>query len=134
MGSGNGNTVFMVYLKTQNKRARKRDKEECQICGDFLPINYGRLEVHHIDYRCKGGSDELENLVTLCDLCHAVIHDHMGPAWVGLFKFPIDKRDQNKIILNQVREEFESYLRLPIEERRHIQKELWVEWNVMRKA
>jgi predicted restriction endonuclease len=121
----------LVYLKTQKKRARKRDKQQCQICGDFSPINYGRLEAHHIDYRCKGGSDELENLVTLCDLCHAVIHEHMGPAWVGLCKFPIEKREENKIILNQAQEEFENYLRLPIKERRNVQRKLWAELNII---
>jgi 5-methylcytosine-specific restriction endonuclease McrA len=117
----------MACLKTQKKRVRYRDKHQCQICGEVLPVHYGRLEVHHIDYRCKGGSDELENLVTLCDLCHAVIHDHMGPAWVGLDKFPIEKRDQNKLILDQAREEFESHLRLPIGQRHNIQKELWAQ-------
>ena len=120
----------MACLKTQKKRVRYRNKHQCQICGEFLPVHYGRLEVHHIDYRCKGGSDELENLVTLCDLCHAVIHDHMGPAWVGLDKFPIEKRDQNKLILDQAREEFECYLRLPIEQRHNIQKELWAQWGI----
>ncbi len=124
----------MACLRTQKKRARKRDNEQCQICGDVLPIKYGRLEVHHIDYRCKGGSDQLENLVTLCDLCHAVKHEHMGPAWVGLSKSPIEKRNENKIILDQAREEFESYLRLPIEERRRIQRKLWAEWNIICKT
>ena len=51
-------------------------------------------------------SDKLDNLVTLCDLCHAVIHDHMGPAWVGLSKFPIKEQEQNKLILNHAKEEF----------------------------
>ncbi len=114
----------MVSLRTQKKWARIRDKQQCQICGDVLPVSYGRLEVHHVVYRCKGGSDELENLVTLCDLCHAVSHSHMGPAWVGLSKFPIEKQEEIKLILKQAQEEFESYLRLPIEERCRIQKEL----------
>ena len=121
----------MVCLTTQKKRVRNRDKQQCQICGEVLPVHYGRLEVHHIDYRSKGGSDESGNLVTLCDLCRAVNHDHMGPAWVGLDKFSIEKREQNKLILIQAQEEFESYLRLPIEERRRIQRELWAQWGIM---
>ncbi len=123
----------MASLRTQKKWARIRDKQQCQLCGDVLPVPYGRLEVHHIVHRCKGGFDELENLVPLCDLCHAIAHDHMGPAWVGLFKFPIEKQEQIKLILKQARDEFESYLRLPIEERCRIQKELWLQWGVMRK-
>lgn len=95
-----------------------------------MPVPFGRLEVHHIIYRCNGGSGELENLVTICDLCHAVIHDHMGPAWVGLSKVPIEKLEQSKQILKQAQEEFESYLRLPMEERRRIQNELWPQWGI----
>ena len=121
----------MMCLKTQKKCVRNRDKEQCQVCGDVLPVHYGRLEVHHIDYRCNGGSDQSENLVTLCDLCHAVIHPHMGPAWVGLFKLPKEKSQHHKLILDQARKEFESYLRLPIEQRNSIQKELWAQWGII---
>ena len=120
----------MGCVKTQKKRARDRDKQQCQICGEVLPVRYGRLEVHHIDYRSKGGSDELENLVTLCDLCHAVTHDHMGPAWVGLDRFPIEERELNKLILVQAQEQFGSYLRLPIGGRRRIQRKLWPHWGI----
>ena len=121
----------MPSLRTQKKWARIRDHHQCQICGDILPVPYGRLEVHHIVYRCKGGSDELQNLVTLCDLCHAVIHDHMGPAWVGLSKFPVEKRKQVRLILNWTKKEFEGYLYLPIEERHCIKKQLWAEWDIV---
>ena len=115
----------MSSLKTLKKRAKIRDGEQCQICGDIPPISYGRLEVHHIAHLCKGGADELENLVTLCDLCHAVAHDHMGPAWVGLSKFPAGEQVQRNLTIRQAREEFEFFLGLPIEERHCIQAELW---------
>jgi hypothetical protein len=121
----------MASLRTQKKHARIRDRQQCQICGDVLPVQYGRLEVHHINYRCKGGTDKLENLVTLCDLCHAVIHEHMGPAWVGLSKFPKEKQEQVKQVLNHAQEEFESYLHLPIEHRCRIQKKLWAQWGII---
>ena len=122
----------MTSLKTHKKYARIRDNQQCQICGDVLPVPYGRLEVHHIVHRCKGGTHELKNLVTLCDLCHAVIHDHMGPAWVGLSKFPIEKQEHLKSILDQAKEEFESYLRLPLKERHCIQKEMWSRWGLIK--
>ncbi|MFX0202008.1 MAG: HNH endonuclease [Candidatus Hodarchaeota archaeon] len=114
----------------QKKWARIRDNHRCQICGDVLPVPYGRLEVHHIVHRRKGGTNDLENLTTLCDLCHAVTHDHMGPAWVGLSEFPREKQEQLRPTLNRAKEEFESYLRLPIEQRRRIQIELWAEWGI----
>ena len=122
----------MASLRTQKKWAGIRDKQQCQICGDVLPVPYGRLEVHHIVHRSKGGSDELENLVTLCDLCHAVEHDHIGPAWIGLSKFPILEQEQIRLILKQAQEEFQSYLRLPVQDRRRIQKQLWRQWGVVR--
>lgn len=30
--------------------------------------------MHHIIYRSKGGSDEIENLITLCETCHKKLH------------------------------------------------------------
>ena len=33
------------------------------------------MEVHHIIFRSQGGSDELDNLITLCEKCHKAIHD-----------------------------------------------------------
>lgn len=122
----------MACLQTHKKWARIKDKQQCQICGIGLPVPHGQLHVHHIVYQCKGGSDELDNLVTLCDLCHMVAHDHMGPSWVGLSEFPIEEQEQMRLILNWAREEFESFLRLPIEERHRIQEELWSQWGVIR--
>ena len=43
----------------------------CQCCGK----KNKRLEVHHIIYRSNNGSDDLENLITLCEDCHTGIHD-----------------------------------------------------------
>lgn len=122
----------MASLQTNKKWARIRDSHQCQICGLGLPVPCGRLEVHHIIFSSKEGSDELENLVTLCDLCHAVAHDHMGPASVGTSRFPVEDREQIRLIVDWAREEFEGYLCLPIEERLCIQKELWPQWDVSR--
>lgn len=47
-----------------------RDKYTCQICG----AKHTRLEVHHIIFRSKGGTDDEKNLITLCEDCHAAIH------------------------------------------------------------
>ena len=44
-----------------------RDHRSCRICrsGDFL-------SVHHVD--CDPTNDIPENLVTLCERCHALVH------------------------------------------------------------
>ena len=56
-----------------NSRAHALDRDEytCQYCGK----KNKRLEVHHIIYRSNGGSDDLDNLITLCEDCHKDIHD-----------------------------------------------------------
>lgn len=56
-----------------NQQARRdainRDGAKCVECGATE-----RLEVHHIRYRSQDGTDELDNLVTLCACCHAKRH------------------------------------------------------------
>lgn len=47
-----------------------RDNYTCQICGE----KDTRLEIHHIQFRSKGGSNRMDNLVTLCRDCHKQIH------------------------------------------------------------
>ena len=43
----------------------RRDNYSCVLCG-----NQGRLEVDHIEPWSAGGSDDLENLRTLCHKCN----------------------------------------------------------------
>ena len=52
------------------EHALARDKHTCQCCGK----KNCRLEVHHIIFRSSGGSDSLENLITLCEDCHKKTH------------------------------------------------------------
>ena len=47
-----------------------RDKYTCQVCK----AKNTRLEVHHIKYRSQGGTDDLDNLITLCTDCHKKVH------------------------------------------------------------
>ena len=47
-----------------------RDKYTCQHCR----TKQGALEVHHIIFRSNGGSDEPDNLITLCRNCHRELH------------------------------------------------------------
>ena len=49
-----------------------RDKYTCQNCKGKKKDK--RLEVHHIVFRRNGGSDEQENLTTLCKTCHDSLH------------------------------------------------------------
>ncbi len=49
-----------------------RDNHTCKKCGGQSKDN--RLEVHHIVFRSNGGSDEQDNLLTLCKTCHDKVH------------------------------------------------------------
>jgi len=51
---------------------RHRDGYTCRCCKGKRKDS--RLEVHHIIYRSNGGSDDADNLITLCHLCHKDIH------------------------------------------------------------
>jgi hypothetical protein len=50
-----------------------RDNYICQHCKGKCKDS--RLHVHHIIFRRNGGSDEVENLITLCKTCHNKLHD-----------------------------------------------------------
>lgn len=50
-----------------------RDNYKCQYCkGKY---KNSKLEVHHIIFRRNGGSDEQDNLITLCKICHDTLHE-----------------------------------------------------------
>lgn len=48
------------------KTVLERDNEECYICGD----KQIELQIHHIIKRRLGGSNDIDNLITLCPSCH----------------------------------------------------------------
>lgn len=51
----------------------ERDGYECRMCHGL----YSRyaFDVHHLLMRSQGGTDEPENLVTLCRECHTQVHE-----------------------------------------------------------
>ena len=46
-----------------------RDGWRCQSCGAM-----SNLEVHHKEFRSHSGDDLEQNLITLCNSCHATVH------------------------------------------------------------
>lgn len=48
-----------------------RDSYCCQHCK----TKKGTMEVHHLVFRSQGGSDDAENLITLCKKCHWEVHN-----------------------------------------------------------
>src|ERR1041384_3841592 len=52
-------------------RMRVKCRRRCCICRRFKPIH---LQVHHIDERSKGGTNEEDNLIVICLTCHTDVH------------------------------------------------------------
>ena len=62
---------FNYEYGSRKEAVLNRDNYTCQLCGK----KHIRLEVHHIIFRSNGGTDDENNLITLCEACHKGIHD-----------------------------------------------------------
>ena len=60
----------------ENTKAKvlNRDNYTCQCCKSKKMKKTDKLEVHHIIFRSNGGSNEENNLITLCSSCHRALH------------------------------------------------------------
>jgi hypothetical protein len=56
--------------KNTRQLVLQRDGHRCTVCGKT-----SSLHVHHIMYRALGGTDDLQNLTTLCGECHCKAHE-----------------------------------------------------------
>ena len=61
---------FNYGYSSRKEAVLNRDNYTCQCCGKKAT----RLEVHHIIYRSNGGTDDENNLITLCEECHGKVH------------------------------------------------------------
>ncbi|WP_342537603.1 HNH endonuclease [Sporosarcina sp. FSL K6-1540] len=88
-----------VYIR---EFARRVSNGICQLCDMNAPFldKQGEpfLEVHHIHYLSKGGSDTTNNVVALCPNCHRKIHHLEIEADV----IKISERAINNISINNV--------------------------------
>ena len=62
---------FDYGFSSRKEAIRNRDNYTCQCCGK----KNIRLEVHHIIYRSNSGTNDENNLITLCENCHNNVHD-----------------------------------------------------------
>jgi len=56
-----------------HRQVLERDGWRCQVCGSMQ-----NLQVHHLKLRSQSGSDEEQNLITLCAQCHERAHRKFG--------------------------------------------------------
>lgn len=64
---------FDYEYSSRREAVLVRDNYTCQCCGK----KHIRLEVHHIIFRCMGGTDDERNLITLCEKCHKMVRDRI---------------------------------------------------------
>jgi len=109
------------------KKVKQRDSYQCQICGDRNGKIYDsgvivKAQAHHIIYKEKGGSNKPDNMVTLCDQCHAVIHKQ---RWREHFGEKGTSED-----LEDIKQNYERFLKLPYEKREKIKREIWKQFRI----
>jgi 5-methylcytosine-specific restriction endonuclease McrA len=109
-----------------SREAKERDKCQCQTCGDRPGDPYCQLHAHHRVPRSKGGPDTVQNLDTLCDLCHAVVTKRWHKPWFG--EGALWGRD----LLRQARENYMWFLSLDPQERARVQTAIWSAFGVLR--
>ena len=66
-----------------------RDNYTCQVCHK----KHKKLNVHHLIYRSKGGSDRPSNLITVCTDCHTTKNHQPGGI---LYKWYQEKKQVTK--------------------------------------
>ena len=89
-----------------------RDGYECQHCKGRHKDS--KLEVHHIIFKSQGGSDEADNLVTLCHTCHKALHDgKINPGFKGkrkgTLKFATQMNSIRKQLLKNMPDAIETF-------------------------
>lgn len=70
---------------SRRKRIYKRDDFKCQDCGARGgPYGSAELHAHHLVPLSAGGTNELDNLITVCAPCHNSLHSkHSSPTAVS---------------------------------------------------
>jgi 5-methylcytosine-specific restriction endonuclease McrA len=66
-------------IKDQVRReVLQRDDYRCTECGwahyNWNPSDPRHLEAHHMIHHMEGGMNTLDNLITLCNICHDKAH------------------------------------------------------------
>lgn len=62
----------MLQWQAIRQKVLQRDNFRCVSCG--VELDSAEADIHHLLPRSMGGTDQLSNLVTLCDGCHAAHH------------------------------------------------------------
>lgn len=64
-----------MVIENWKFEVHERDNFTCQICGAKEDSKRVTFQVHHIVFKCNGGSNNLSNLKLLCPECHRKLHN-----------------------------------------------------------
>lgn len=64
--------LLTEYWKELSIKAKQRDGNRCKICN-----NSNHLNAHHRTYKNRGKENEIDDLITLCQSCHQMIHNNL---------------------------------------------------------
>ena len=103
------------------------DKFQCQICGDWKGKEYDvgvivEIQAHDIIHKSEGGNSKLDNLITLCDMCHAVVHSQRWREYFGNKGTPEN--------MELIREEFIEFIKSDIEKREKTKILMWDQFGI----
>ena len=122
------NYYLTPHWRRLSRFVKVRDGKQCQICGDREGDPHCVLHAHHIEPRAQGGPDTPDNVITLCDLCHAVVTRRWHKPWFG------SAAVTNRASLDEAREEYLEFLALDPLTRRKRQEQVWMLCGVVRAA
>ncbi len=80
-----------IHLEVR-KKVLERDNFTCQKCG-FQDKTIQNIEIHHIKPKIFGSDDNLDNLITLCSICH-----HYAPDSESAFQTYISEKIDGNIL------------------------------------
>ncbi len=80
---------------TVNEECLERDEWRCFKCGEVLRDSWPGYSCHHRQLKSGGGSDTLENRISLCGSgsmgCHGLVHAR--PRWARMAGFIVSRYD-----------------------------------------
>ena len=76
MSNRSGNNRRNIKPEIKDK-VRKRDGYTCRLCLKEADELKDQLQVHHIRPVEMGGRDRFKNLISLCNICHRIVHKNV---------------------------------------------------------
>ncbi len=93
--------VTKAHYRSPNvaEYARKKANGICQLCGQRAPFDdlsgQPYLEVHHVKWLSRGGSDTYDNVVALCPNCHSKMHVIDDPEDIKTLESVVGSQNDN---------------------------------------